>query len=286
MSLSSSAGAIARSHKHSQALRTDRHGITLYNGSFFEPVFGKYDGRAYTIPPDGETEEHCQQDPKLARTNLLSELDDEGQPVPPYKFDGTLEILDVYQAPAEKWYEFRKRKKAGANVQPPSPTVMVMQAADIVGYLAASFEDRGVVILTGDPKRDEDLKRLAKDRWMEYDIARCEFILAQYQKRCELFRSVAGNRGKPDPLMNKLERSAQERLDYYNVGLEDTGKMLCPVVIDNERRCGFYAEGKNAEKSMKVHLQAAHPLWKPEAATPPKGEETEEAQPRSRRKSA
>lgn len=264
MSISSNAGAIARATRIAKLARHDRVAEILYNGSVFDPIYGKYDGRAYTIPPDGETSEHCQQDPKLAIPGIIGEYPEgyEGA----FKFDGTLKVYDVYGAPPEKWVEYRKRKKQTpfANIDPPTPTIMLQEVANIVGYLAASFEDRGLIILTGDPEKDKARKKKARQIAMDFDIERCQKVLAGYHKRCELFRAEAGNRGKADPLMNKLERGAQGRLDSYATAVDSGERLICPVRFGNEQRCGYFTEGKDRSGTMKLHMEKAHPMWKPE----------------------
>lgn len=116
--------------------------ITLYFGSLEEDdscqvtVFGQ----RYTIPAhspayDEETGERIER-------------------------DGTLLIRDIMGGEA-----FTRPPKGAAW---PAADRVVQRAADIAAKILEKRQKIGVVALTGDPVKDESLKRLATARWIEY----------------------------------------------------------------------------------------------------------------------
>jgi len=282
---------IARKLAIEDRLRSSREYRVIYNGSFEEPVRGQYDGKRYIIPPDGETLEHCAQDPQLAVTTVVEKRGEGNGEI--RVFDGTLHVFDVYDAPKDLWREYRKNKKTGRNVKPPTPTELKTRANSIVAHLVANHEHRGICLLIGDPAVDGPAKAQARQRWIAYDQARCERIVSSFREADARFKSNPSNAGSRFRPMTAIERRAQEKLDMYQVGLDVPDREMCPV------ECGYWTDGENAKKALKIHLAARHPGFKapepePQASAPqppvqvtPNDEDAEaEDRPARRRKTA
>lgn len=246
----SSAVATARRLAREDTLRMERQSKTLYNGSYEDSLRAHYNSVRYVLPPDGETLDPCEQDPLTAVANPLEHRGDI------HVFDGTLKCFDIFDAPAEKWQEYRKAQKDASragSIKPPLRTHLKTQAISVVAFIEANHYDKGVVILSGDPEKDEALKAAARQRYIDFDTKKCESIISKYQLRVNNFRANPRNIGQETPLMSPIERKSQEKLDVYRAGMQRPDILRCSA-----RDCGFWSDGSTAQKVMAVHINMQH----------------------------
>lgn len=247
-----SAAAIAQGLARRDAEDFNRNSKFLYNGSHDEAFVTHYNSVRYIIPPDGETLRACDQDELVARVTMVEKRG------PIHRYDGTLQVFDIWDAPKEKWVEYRRARKdpdRRDKVKPPQRNQVKTTCNAVVSFVSGNYGSRGLVILTGDPEQDAMLRQQAKALYIKYDMKRCEKIVETYHEYVSKFKAKAQNIGNKPRRMSQIEQHAQQKLDLYRKNTEELAEVMeCPAPD-----CGFWApNGPGSQESMTQHIESQH----------------------------
>lgn len=167
-------------------------------------------------------------------------------------------ISDVVGVPPGKAYDYSlgpsqprpwRTKDTGRG---PKERVTIAAAEKVVAHGVGLLWKRGVVMLTGAKSDMEEIER-GSAMWRQDRQHRDEVIVGAFHKRLEDFIADPRNKHLSRPLMGRLEREAQTRLDSFR--LQDSG-----VPVDTEFRCqaedcSYWSMDAS---ELKQHAQAAH----------------------------
>jgi hypothetical protein len=222
-------------------------GRVLYNADPEEPRTFSYNGMKYIIPPDGT----CQRIPFIEGVAEPGIVDDKHSRDGVVTYDGTLTIFDRYGVDQQKGVLFRKAMREGKRMERPFPDKLIAAGLDIVKHAMVKIGKSGVEFLVGDDT-DAEIKRQAKERWIEHKRVQVDRILANYRNRTADFHSNPSNKGQYAPSMDKHEIAAQMWQDADKLGQVTAVKYVqCPVDT-----CGFRHEEQSV---IDRHVLAAHP---------------------------
>ncbi len=222
---------------------------TLYNAGD-EPISQMHDGVPYVIPPDGASERRFGVREGISEPGLVK---DKGAHA---VYNGELKIYDRYGVDPKDYKQYIRDKKQDPNVPKPHARKLLAAAMDIAEFITRKRGLAGVVMLTGDPKEDTDLKRVAKAQWVLFKREQVKRVLNEYEKRTAAFLSSPASKGQFAPAMDDYERRCQKWKDRDDLGLRENQPDLiaCP-----EPTCGFRDE---KQEDMDIHVQARHQrLW-------------------------
>lgn len=164
-------------------------------------------------------------------------------------------ISDVTGVPPEKAYD----RSLGGQPQPwhgrtPKDRVTIAPAEKVVSHGLGLLWRRGVVLLTGEPGDVAEIER-GKAAWRVWRQHQDEVVLGAFHKRMEDFVSDPRNRHLPRPVMGKLEREAQSRLDSFRLqesGAPVDANLRCPHSGDG---CAYWSADAD---EMDRHVRASH----------------------------
>jgi hypothetical protein len=217
----------------------------LYNPAD-EPCQFTHDGVPYTVPPDGPSKQRFGERENLSRPGLV---EDRGTHA---VYDGTLTIWDRYGVDPKVARAYAKQLKKGHKPpRKPFPDQLRAGVLDIAEHATKARGRRGLVVLTGEPREDAELRTQAKALFLTFKVSQVERILKNYQQRTAAFHANPQNRGQFAPAMDEVERAAQRWYDEYRLGLQTTKQYVCPT------NCGFADDAANV---LDRHIQAAHPM--------------------------
>jgi hypothetical protein len=218
-------------------------GRVLYN-ALDEGLSFSHDGVPYMLPPDGPSVRRFTERPDISRPGLV---EDRGEHA---IYDGTLTVFDRYGVERRKAVEHRKALRQGKRPQEPPRDKLLAGAWDIAAHGLRKLGFAGVVMLEGDPVRDAELRKLARETAHNFKREQCERTVGNYHARAAKFTADPRNAGKLMPRMDKRENDAMVWLDEDALGMKSTKRYLCPV-----DKCGFDNESKEV---IDRHIRARH----------------------------
>lgn len=170
---------------------------------------------------------------------------------------GTLVVKDIYGhktsgTTMEERAQTRKIVTAGLRGHPRNKgNHLIMSAMSVIEFAVNKFADRGVCLLIGVEKDDNDAKAEALTRWTAWRTTTAEQTIQAYERRTESFYRDSRHAGQMAPPMGDHERKAQEFLDDLKIAGKGRRAFLCPA------NCGY--DSDTAEQINK-HVAAKHPM--------------------------
>lgn len=131
--------------------------------------------------------------------------------------DGVSEIKDFWD---NAW-----DSKDGGKRTPTGGRELHVASLDAVLHLTESFPF--IARLTGDEKRDENIKAAARKRWIKHRVDWAKEVIGGREAMLREFHAAPSNAGRvPDP-PNALEMEAYEFMAEYRTGELNTSKYAC-----------------------------------------------------------
>lgn len=215
-----------------------RPGIRFYRASTEWYEFS-HAGNLYHIPPDLPNQ------PKIANPYAKRDSDGRVKPGEATRIaDGTIEIKSRFgnYIPAVDGVPFRK--EAMIFGQLPGE-----QAEHIAAYIVEKHGPKGVMMLTGDPKKDAELKAKSKQMVLAARRADDEALVAAYRERKENWDRNPNKALVAPPRPTPAQKAAQVRLDALRESGEAAGRHICPQ--------GCAVETNDWDEYAR-HMRAAH----------------------------
>jgi hypothetical protein len=162
-------------------------------------------------------------------------------------------ITDLTGVPKDKAYDMSSGRPQPWRGKQPKEKVTLASAEKVIGHAIAVLWKRGVTMLTGNPVTDNQNIQEATVRWREDRQLRDEAVMAAFHKREDEFISNPANKGRPRPIMGKLERESQTRLDNFRLAEYNAPvgtEMRCQY-----KDCSYWSP--DAEELAR-HAQASH----------------------------
>jgi hypothetical protein len=209
-----------------ERIRREAPGITLYNAGdeFLSPsVFGIF----HFIPPTGP-----------GTNPVTGEFRED--------WDGVAVIRDRYGVSKEARELAKEQGLKPSEVQ---PDVLMESTQQIITQLLTKLGSRGVVMLSGNAKEDEALKKAARKDFIAYKRRVAEDAVNQYYVRTRNFAEDARNKGKLPPRMTDRETALEEWLNQYAAGNFDRKAFHC------EFKCGYESDDKG---KVELHQRMRH----------------------------
>ena len=184
---------------------------------------------------------------------------------------GLTEQRDDYGIPRERVVLARREKRELPEDEP--KTLLVASAISIAAHAETRLGHRGIVVLTGDPETDVQLKDDARKAYLKTRATECQAVRDNYNRRVMAFTQNPNNVGKQHPPMTDGELAAEKWLNRLDAGLlTPTKKHVCPF------NCGFHDD---SAEEISLHKDVCRN--RPTMVTPVEAAEVSDDQPESRR---
>ena len=102
------------------------------------------------------------------------------------------------------------------------------QAEHIAAYIVEKHGPKGVMMLTGDPKKDAELKEKSRQMVLAARRADDEALVAAYRERRENWERNPNKALIAPPRPSRAQQAAQHRLDALRESGEAAGRHICP----------------------------------------------------------
>jgi hypothetical protein len=172
--------------------------------------------------------------------------------LPPMK---RVEISDLIGVPLDRAYDTidgqKKPWRTKTSGREPKETFTMAPADKVVSHAIGLLWDQGVVLLTGADDATE-IEEGTK-RWRTARQSQDEKIVGAFHARMEDFVSDPRNKHLPRPLMGKLERASQARLDRFR--LQDAGAPVGADLRCQADGCSYWSPDP---AELAIHMRASH----------------------------
>ena len=135
------------------------------------------------------------------------------------------------------------------------------QAEHIAAYIVEKHGPKGVLMLTGDPKKDADARNKSREIVLSARRQDDEALVAAYRERRENWERHPNKSLIPPPRPTPQQKAAQVRLDALREAGETIGRYICPH--------GCAVETNDWDEYAR-HMMSAHgiPAVRPAALVP------------------
>lgn len=170
--------------------------------------------------------------------------------LPPMK---KVQISDIVGVPKNRAYDTSDGTQRPWRGKMPTERYTMAQADAVVDHGISLLWPQGVALLTGDETQDAAEIEAGTARWRTWRQATDEKIVGAFHARMEDFVSDPRNKHLPRPLMGKLERAAQARLDRFR--LQEHGVPVNAELRCKAEGCAYWSADAG---EMAIHVQASH----------------------------